>query len=420
MRALRWSRRHTAAIVLPVAVLSCRSTDGPTGTGRTAPSLATLAVQPVFGTSPGEPLVALREARIRLFRLPGLTPEVAVLDTLVPFLETDDEREVNLRVALTMANERFGLELALLDEQRNVAFLGRDTVIAYSNGKPPAAQPLRLRYAGPDTAVARITLAPSDTVLAIGDALPLRVTAFLRDGRTTSARIGFAVHGSDGVTVDPSGLVHAIAPVAVGSAWVVGRTLTGLADSVSIGAEVPARTISLSPISGQLTVGRTITLTAVMRDSAGQTIVGRQPTWRSSDPRVATVSAGQVTGVGVGTAEITAMSERAAATAVITVLPGGIARVVPSVTELRLEPGEQASISVTALDALGEEIVVDSVQWRIGDTRIASVLPDAEGSAPSTATVSAASIGSTTLEATIGGVTTTIDVIVRRLHAGHD
>jgi hypothetical protein len=418
MRALRWACRTAAAIVLPWAVLSCRPTDGPTGTGRIAPSLGALSVQPVLGWSPEEPVVPLREARIRLFRIPGVSPEVAVIDTLVPFLETDDDREVTLAVALTMANERFLMELALLDDQRNVVFLGRDTVIAYTSGQPPPARPLRLRYTGPDTAVARIAVAPNDTILAIGDELTLRVAAFLPDGRATSVRVGFAVHGSPAITVDVSGVVRARVPEAVGAAWVVARTLNGLVDSVSVGAVVPARAITLSPGSGRITVGRTIALAAVMLDSAGAPIDGREPAWRSSDERVATVKAGTVTGVGVGTAEITATSERASGTAVITVLPGGVARVVPSVTRLRLEAGEEASVSAAAFDALGEEIIGESVRWSIGDAGIARVPDAAAGSAK--VTVVGVAAGTTTLEATIDGVSAAIEVEVRRPHEGHD
>ena len=129
----------------------------------------------------GEPLIPLRQARVRLFRLPGQTREVPALDTLVPFLETDTDRALTLGITLTMANERFGLELALLDDRGQVVYLGRDTVIAYTSGRAPAPKALRMRYAGPDTAVARIALEPRDTVLAIGDALPLRVAAFMRE-----------------------------------------------------------------------------------------------------------------------------------------------------------------------------------------------------------------------------------------------
>jgi hypothetical protein len=251
MRALLRASRTAAAILFPLGILSCRQTDGPTGTGRIAPTLAALAVQPVLeGALAGDPVIPLRQARIRLFRLPGQTPELAVVDTMVPFRETDDDRAVTLGVTLTMANERFGMELALLDDRRDVVYLGRDTVVAYTSGRAPAARPLVLRYAGPDTAVVSFALAPRDTVVALGDALPLRVSVLGRDGRATTARLGFVVHGSPAVTVDPSGVLLARSPVAARSVWIVARTVTGLVDSVSIGAIVPARTISLTPGTG--------------------------------------------------------------------------------------------------------------------------------------------------------------------------
>ena len=405
MRALRWTSRTAAAIVLPLAVLSCRSTDGPTGTGRIAPSFAALTVLPLLSTNADDPVIPLREARIRLFRLPGQMPEVSVLDTLVPFLETDDDREVTLGVTLTMANERFGVELALLDDQRDVVYLGRDTVIAYTAGKPPAAQPLRLRYAGPDTGVVRIALAPNDTVLAIGDTLPLRVAAFLRDGRTTRARVGFAVHGPAGVSVDASGLVHALTPVAAGSAWVVARTVTGLVDSATIGAIVPARTITLSPDAGRLTVGTTIALAAVLRDSAGAPIAGRQPTWRSSDLRVASVDAGRVTGIGVGTAEITATSERTSATVEVTVLPGGVARVAIAPCTAALRVGETLTLTATARDVLGGLVPTAQITWRALAPVVAGV--DASGQ------VRALSTGHTRIVASVDGISDSILVDVR-------
>src|SRR5215217_5636124 len=101
MPALRRASRTAAAFLFPLGILSCRATDGPTGTGRTAPTRAALAVQPLLEAAPGDPIIPLRQARIRLFRLPGQSPEVAVVDTTVPFLETDDDRAVTLGITLT-------------------------------------------------------------------------------------------------------------------------------------------------------------------------------------------------------------------------------------------------------------------------------------------------------------------------------
>ena len=404
-------------MLITAAALSCRDSAGPTGIGRVAPTRAALAVAPVFDPDGTEPEIPLRQARIRLFRLPGLTPEVAALDTLIPFGERD-EQTVTLDVTLTMANERFGMELALLDDRGDVVYLGRDTVIAYSGGRPPAAQPFRLVYSGPDTAVARIALAPRDTVLSIGDALPLRVSAFRRDGRTISARLGFAVHGSSAITVDAEGVVRARTPTAARTAWVVARTVTGLADSMAVGAIVPASTISLSPDNARLIVGQSIALLAVARDSIGAPLVDREPVWRSADSSVAIVSsAGRVTGLAVGTTELTATSGRATATAVVTVLPSGAARVLPSVAQVVLTAGDEANVSVVVLDALGDEIAGSTVRWSVNDADIASVSPDVSGQA--SAIVRALAPGATTLVAAVEGVAATVDVEVRGLSHGH-
>ena len=403
MGALRQIRRSAAAILLSLAVVSCRDAAEPTGTGRTAPTAAALAVAPVFGGEAGDPVIPLRQARIRLFRLPGRTPEVAAVDTLIPFGD-EEEQAVTLAVTLTMASERFGMELALLDDRGEVAYLGRDTVTAHTRGRPPAATPFRLVYSGPDTAVARIAVAPRDTVLAIGDALPLRVSAFLRDGRSTTARFGFAVHGSSAITVDAQGVVRALTPVSPRTAWVVARTATGLTDSVAVGAIVPARSISLSPVDGRLIVGTTMMLTAVASDSSGSVLVDREVVWRSADPGVATVAAGKVTGVGVGTTEITATSERATATAVITVLPGGAVRVAIAPRGGSLRVGETLALSAVAFDASGGVVPASAIFWRSLSPDLASV--DAGG------VVRALAHGHVQIVATVDGVSDSVQVDV--------
>src|SRR5439155_6302604 len=117
----------------------------------------------------------------------------------------------------------------------------------------------------------------------VGDALPLRPLAFLRDGGATSARFGFVAHGSSSISVDRSGIVRVTGAVAPGTAWVVTRIVTGLADSIAVTSIVPARSIDLSPASGRILVGRTFALDAVARDSARAPLAGRPPTWTSSD-----------------------------------------------------------------------------------------------------------------------------------------
>jgi uncharacterized protein YjdB len=86
--------------------------------------------------------------------------------------------------------------------------------------------------------------------------------------------------------------------------------------------------VDVTPASASVPVGGTEQLTATPKDAAGQPLTGRTVTWATDAPAVATVSAaGLVTGVGAGSATITATSEGKSGTASVTVTAGGQALV---------------------------------------------------------------------------------------------
>jgi len=89
-------------------------------------------------------------------------------------------------------------------------------------------------------------------------------------------------------------------------------------DNTGPGA-VPTVTITIEPAQNTLAIGRTVTLTATIRDAEGRVITDRAITWISGNPTVASVSAtGVVRALNAGTATISAISD-----------PGlGLARVV--------------------------------------------------------------------------------------------
>lgn len=413
MRAIRRARSLAVVLLSAFAGTTCRDADRPTGLGRLAPTNAALAFISEMPVDQGEPVIPIRSARVRLFRLPGQTPEKATLDTVIPFGETESERTLSVGLTLTMVSERFGLELSLLDDGAQVMYHARDTVVAYAAGAPPRVQPIRLRYAGPDTAIARLVLAPSDTTIAIGDAVSLRPTAFLRDGRPSSARFGFVVHGSSSITVDAAGTLRATAPVPRGSTWVVMRIATGLADSIPISAIVPAKSLSLNAATFRTTVGGRVTLSAIARDSQGAALVGHQLVWSSSNHGVATVSDGVVTGTGVGTVAIVARAEHASATALVVVGSTAASRVVPSATELSLDVGRTASLSVATLDAFGGVIPDRIATWTIEDPSIATVSTSAT-LATLPVVVRARRTGTTAAIVTVDGMRTRVPVEVTR------
>jgi hypothetical protein len=78
--------------------------------------------------------------------------------------------------------------------------------------------------------------------------------------------------------------------------------------------------VTLSPSTASVQTGQTTSLSATVRDVAGNTLTGHSVTWSSSATSVASVSSsGVVTGVSVGTATITATSGGRSGTATVSV-----------------------------------------------------------------------------------------------------
>jgi hypothetical protein len=380
MLAFRRACRTIAALLISLSGLTCREPAAPTGTGRVAPGSAALAFVAEVPEEDGEPIIPIRQARVRLFRLPGEIPERAVLDTVVPFLETDADRELTLGIALTMASERFGIELTLLDDDGQIVYVARDTVIAFTSGAPTATA-LQLRYAGPDTVVARVALAPRDTVLLIGDALSLRPTAFLLDGRATSARFGFAVHGTSSITVDRSGTLRTLGSVPPGTAWLVTRIVTGLADSTLV-TVLPAGVARVVPSSDAivLQVGQSTTLSATPRDALDDPISGAAVVWSIDDASIAsatTTADGDVTVVGLLPGSTTAhvRFDSVEASVAVRVVPSTNITIVRTSTDLSTH--HEIATFVATIDQNGTILPNAVPQWQVSG---AATLLDVNGS----------------------------------------
>ena len=85
----------------------------------------------------------------------------------------------------------------------------------------------------------------------------------------------------------------------------------------------PVATVSISPAAVvELVPGGAEMLTIAVKDAAGNTLTGRIASWTTSDPSKVSVAAGLVTGVGLGTATITASVEGRTATVEVVVKDG--------------------------------------------------------------------------------------------------
>ena len=173
---------------------------------------------------------------------------------------------------------------------------------------------------GPATIV---TVLPDSTALVIGSHVQLIAAA-----RDTAAIpiVGRPFTWSNDspavVSVSTTGLVTGLAEgVAHARTELDGRS--AVATILVSAVLTPVNSVEVVPKSATVIVGGLAQLTAVLRDAGGNMLPFRQVAWSSSDPAIASVSAGTggtavVFGLSSGSATITATSEGKSGTATIT------------------------------------------------------------------------------------------------------
>jgi hypothetical protein len=148
----------------------------------------------------------------------------------------------------------------------------------------------------------------------------------------------------------------------------VDPTPPGLVTVVSLNLSSPSDTIFVSD---------TVRMVAEARDAQGNVLGGRQVSWRSSDPSVATVSPdGLVTSFGPGRADIIA-----AVTGRTDTVPLVVRRLVFAVNVVPdavcLRRGFATDVAIEAYDSLGERLATGlrPVTWTSSDGTIGVVTP---------------------------------------------
>lgn len=204
-------------------------------------------------------------------------------------------------------------------------------------------------------------------------------------------------------TVTATGLVTARAPGQV--------TITATSDGIAATAPFLVRAAEIASVAVTLSapsvgVGQTVMAQAVLRDAAGNLIAGRTVVWSASNPALATVSpAGVVTGVAAGGPfTIIATVDGRSGSAPLTVAAAAVASVSVAPTTLSLVQGASGTLTATARDAGGTLLAGRSVAWASTVPGVAVV--SAQG------LVTAVSVGSTTISATVDGVSASAAVSV--------
>ncbi len=172
----------------------------------------------------------------------------------------------------------------------------------------------------------------------------------------------------------------------------------------------PVASIDLEPAAPVMARGQQLQLAAIPKSASGQALNDRPVLWVSLDPTVVSVTA-----QGLATAHLEA-GARLQVTAggltrqlEIAVGPPAPASLTLNTTQLSLDEGGQAQLSVTLRNALGEDISAAAVAWASLSDDIASV---------SGGTVTARTEGSAVIRASLGNLFVQALVQVRPTFGG--
>ena len=196
-------------------------------------------------------------------------------------------------------------------------------------------------------------------------------------------------------TVDSSGEVHAVGK---GTATITANVAGVPAATATVTVVVPLESIELGDdFSLQPGSSKNVTVTYTPTDADDKTLA-----WSSSNEGVATVTNGNVTAVAPGTAVITASQGSITDTVTVTVTEIDVETVVISEAAITIEKGEVEGLTASYLPTTATNPT--AVTWSSDDETIATV--DSNGN------VTGVSGGTTTIKATISGITATCEVTV--------
>lgn len=194
--------------------------------------------------------------------------------------------------------------------------------------------------------VASVVATPTPDTVIQGNTLQL--TATPKDGLgnpLTGRTITWSTGNSAVATVSGAGLVTS---TGLGTTNIT-ATSGGQSGSASVTViQAPVASVKVTPANPSVQIGKTVQLTATMRDAKGNTLSGRVVTWGSGTPANATVDGnGLVTGVAAGPSVMTATSEGVPGTTTVTatVPPPTLVRIIMSPDTATINTGATKQFS---------------------------------------------------------------------------
>jgi uncharacterized protein YjdB len=133
-------------------------------------------------------------------------------------------------------------------------------------------------------------------------------------------------------------------------------------------------TITITPDTGSIVLGQSLTLTAVARDAGGRVLSGRAFSWVSGTPTIATVANGVVTSVNPGgPVTIIASTEGRSGFAEFRVIQPAVASIDLSPTVATLQVGQTLQVVATPRDAGGNAIPINVTTWSTNNNQVATI-----------------------------------------------
>ena len=252
--------------------------------------------------------------------------------------------------------------------------------------------------------VSSVTVAPATATLDPNSTQQLTATVSVTPS-TADKSVTWESSNTSVATVSTTGLVTAVAQ---GMATITAKSNLDNTKSGSCAVTVnapatpiPVTSIALNKTSAAVSISGTETLTVSYTPSDANTGLGI--TWSSSDPTVATVNNGVVTGIKAGTATITATSEGGkTATCAVTVQAVAVTDVTLAPTIASVRVNNTTSLTATVQPANATD---KSLTWSSSNPAVATV---------NNGTVTGVSAGTATITVTTvdGGKTATCAVTV--------
>ena len=263
--------------------------------------------------------------------------------------------------------------------------------------------------------VVRLDVTPPSATLQPNGTLQFTAQPLDSTGAQATATVTWSTDNSAIVTVSETGGVTAQSAgnaTITASAGDVSRTVSITVNAPAPppvtggGRPTPVANVRISGAREQVEVGITFQLSAGARDAAGNPLSGRNFTWISNNPTVASVDgAGQVTALTPGNASITATSERQSRSVSLLVLPEAVARVSLSPSQVNpLVVDDVVTLLATAVGGRGVGLQGREEHWRSSNTMVATVQDGV---------VRAIGAGQTEISVSIEGQRASVDIVVK-------